>query len=120
MPLYQLEEFKKLVVTNGWQFLNKKRAYRTQEDLGWSDEQIEIFLLSIQISDFQKTVHDNKVTDLAGQEFVSADQYAVKWCEENMVHADFRNKETFEISTKIAIITTASGKLAGAVTFHLS
>ncbi|NOU24106.1 MAG: hypothetical protein HOO90_01065 [Methylotenera sp.] len=120
MPLYQLEAFQKLVVTNGWQFLNKKRCLRTQEDLGWSDEQIEAFLLGIQISDFQKTVPNNIVNDLAGQDFVNADQYAVKWCEENMVHADFYNKETIEISTKIAIITTATGQLAGAVTFHFS
>jgi hypothetical protein len=120
MALYHLQDFQELVASSKWCCLNKRRAFRTLDKLGWSDDDLAKMLCSMRPNDFQKIVPKCKVNDFPGEDYVDADQYEVHWNEEVAASCGNLMDATVSLSLKIAIVTGLDGQKAGVVTFHIS
>jgi hypothetical protein len=121
MRYCSLEDFKALVRAGNWGFLNERRAFKTKDKLGWTDNNVAEMLLGLdEAKDFQKTVRDCKVNDFPGQEFVDSDQYEIHWDEEAKIGKRGPMPGTVSLSMKIAVVQEADGYFAGLVTFHIS
>ena len=120
MALYPLNDFKALVSASAWDYLNRNRAFRTLDRLGWAEATLEQLLLALHFDDFQKTVSNCKINDFENQDYVAADQYEIHWDETNCARSAHSSNQTISFSLKIAIVTSSQGPLSGLVTFHLS
>lgn len=120
MALYPLEEFKSLVLSSNWTFLNEERPFRTLEKLDWNKDNLAQVLNGLHQDDFQKTVPKCKINNFVSEDFVIADQYEVHWDENEGARQPYQTNTTVSLSLKIAIMTNSEGQLAGIVTFHLS
>lgn len=121
MAYCSLEEFKALVREGNWAYLNERRAFKTKEKLGWSDNDVAEILLGLNgQKDFQKSVSNRRVNDFAGHEFIDADQYEIHWHEEEKIGKREPMRGTVSLSLKIAVAEDADGRFAGLVSFHIS
>lgn len=104
-----------------WAYLNERRAFKTKEKLGWSDNDVAEILLGLNgQKDFQKSVSNRRVNDFAGHEFIDADQYEIHWHEEEKIGKREPMRGTVSLSLKIAVAEDADGRFAGLVSFHIS
>ena len=117
---HDLIKFKELVKSSNWCYLNKKVPFRTLDNLGWDNQQVENVLCALTDRDFQKLVPNCRVTEFLGCEFVDAAQYEIYWNEVSNTRQDAWSKEIISLSLKIAVVTDDEGQAAGLVTFHLS
>lgn len=120
MALYSLEDFKSLVLSSRWRYLNENRAFRSLDKLDWKDDNFVQVLNGLHQNDFQKTVPKCRINDFVGVDYVDADQYEIHWDEDAGIRQPYSTNMTISLSLKIAIITNPQGQLAGVVTFHLS
>lgn len=120
MALYPLEDFKSLILSSSWRYLNENRAFRTLDKLDWNDNNLVQMLNGLHPNDYQKTVQNCKINDFVNADFVDADQYEIHWDEETGIRHPAPTNTTISLSLKIAIMTNSQGQLAGVVTFHLS
>jgi hypothetical protein len=121
MAYCSLEEFKTLVREGSWAYLNERRAFKTKEKLGWSDNDVAEMLLGLNgQKDFQKSVSNRRVNDFPGHEFIDADQYEIHWHVEERVGKSGPMPGTISLSLKISVAADADGRFAGLVTFHIS
>lgn len=121
MPLYNLDDFKKILREHGYDLLNPSRASDNLDKLNWDEDYFLNFLLNLDSKDFQKTVPNCKINNCPVAPkilLVDADQYEVYWDEENNCRSATRY--TAALSLKIAILADDNGNYAGVVTFHMS
>lgn len=121
MHCCSLDEFKTLVREGNWAYLNERRAFKTKEKLGWTDDNVAEVLLALnERQDFQKSVSDRKVNDFPGHDFIDADQYEIHWHEEEKVGKRGPMPGTVSLSLKITVAEDADSRFAALVTFHIS
>lgn len=120
MALYSLNEFQSLVAASKWTYLNERRAFKHLDKLNWGNEDLAIMLCGLQAENFRKTFKNNKINDFPGQDYVDADHFVVHWDMDEHIRRKYPTDSTLELSVKIAILTDASGNVAGVVDFHLS
>lgn len=118
--LYDLTAFQALVLSSDWCYLNERRAFRTKDKYGWTDEDIADILCALIEADFDKSVPNCKINEHPKLDYVDADQYRIYWDEVARCRRSQHGSSTVELSLKIAIVTDADGKAAGLVTLHPS